>query len=68
MLPGNPVTATGWYEGAGWPNGFAPGDRRFIISFGPFNFAPGDTQEIVYATLIAKGNSNIESITALKNL
>ena len=67
-LSGDPVGGTGWYEGAGWPNGFAPGDRRFLMSFGPFNFAPTDTQEIIYATMIAQGSSNIESITALKNL
>ena len=67
-LSGDPVAGIGWYEGAGWPNGRLPGDRRLMTSFGPFSFAPGDTQEIVYATLMAQGSSNLGSVTALKNL
>ncbi|MBI2417258.1 MAG: hypothetical protein HYV28_05035, partial [Ignavibacteriales bacterium] len=50
MVPGDPVAKSGWYEGPmGWPGGFAPGDRRMLMSFGPRNFKPGDTMEFVYA-------------------
>ncbi len=69
LVSGDPVAGTGWYEGTtGWPGGPASGDRRLMMSFGPFNFAPGDTQVFSFATLLARGGSNLESITALKNL
>ena len=66
-LDGDPVTGIGWYEGDGWP-GFhpQPGDRRFYITSGPFNLAPGDTQEIGIAIFMAKGSTNIQSIAALR--
>ncbi len=65
-LSGDPLSETGWYEGNGWPNGPYPGDRRFLISSGPFNMAPGDTQEIGIAIFMAKGSDNIQSISALR--
>ncbi len=67
-LYGDPVSGTGWYEGAGWPAGQAPGDRRMLMSYGPFTFAPGQVQELVYAICIAQGTSNINSVTAMKQL
>jgi len=67
VLPGDPVSGTGWYEGDGWPNGLPPGDRRAILSSGPFNFAPGDTQEVAIGILISRGESNIQSVAELKN-
>ncbi len=66
-LAGDPVSATGWYEGDGWPGGPWPDDRRFSLSSGPFNIAPGDTQEVVIAFLIKRGTDNINSIAELKN-
>ncbi len=66
-LNGDPVTGAGWYEGAGWPGGFAPGDRRMLISSGTFDFAPGDTQEVVFGIIIARGTSNINSVQELKS-
>jgi hypothetical protein len=68
VLNGDPSTKTGWYEGEGWPGGPKPGDRYYIMGSGPFNFAPGDTQEIVIATAIAQGTDNINSVTVLKNI
>ncbi len=66
-LNGDPVTGAGWYEGDGWPGLHpSPGDRRFYITSGPFNMAPGDTQEIGIAIFIAKGSSNVQSIAALR--
>jgi hypothetical protein len=69
VLTGDPVTKTGWYEGpVGWPG--APfttgGDRRHLMSSGPFVMNPGDTQEVVVATIIARGSSNLKSIKELK--
>jgi len=68
VVPGDPVTATGWYEGLnGWPNGsYSPGDRRYLITSGPFNLAAEDTQEIGIAIFMAKGNDYLQSITSLR--
>lgn len=66
VVPGDPVTGTGWYEGPGWPGGKNPGDRRMLISTGPFDFAPGDTQEVVIAIIFARGTDNINSVAELK--
>jgi len=66
-LSGDPVGETGWYEGPGYPNGNRAGDRRYIMSSGPFDVAPGDTQEVVYAIFMARGSDNIQSVAELKN-
>lgn len=66
VLTGDPVGKTGWYEGAGWPGGFAGGDRRHLMSSGPFTMSPGDTQEVVVGTIIGRGSSNIKSVKELK--
>ncbi len=58
---GDPVTGTGWIMAGG-------SDRRFAQSFGPFNMQPGDTQSIIVAQVIAKGSSNLNSITELRSL
>lgn len=58
---GDPVTGSGWIM----PNG---GDRRFIQSFGPFYMNPNDTQSIIVAQIIARGSSNLNSITRLREL
>ncbi|RPI13604.1 MAG: T9SS C-terminal target domain-containing protein [Ignavibacteriae bacterium] len=46
------------------------GDRRIILSSGANNLKinPGDTQIIVAAQLIARGTSNLNSVTKLKQL
>jgi len=56
---GDPVTNTGWIQ-------TNPNDQRFLMSAGPFNMNPGDTQEIVIAQIIARGSSNINSIAVLR--
>ena len=56
---GNPDFGTGWNE-------VSNGDRRYLQSFGPYTINPGDTQSIVVAQLIARGNSNFNSITLLE--
>jgi len=66
VLPGDPVNGTGWYEGEGWPDGPLPGDRRVLMSTGPFDFAPGDTQEVVIGILMSGGENNILSVAELK--
>lgn len=79
---GNPETSQGWteYTGAiqncnGATTGtlvspVPPGDRRFVMNYGPDNFtvSPGDTQTIIIAQLIARGSSNLNSVSLLKTL
>jgi len=61
MFSGDPVTNQGWVQNAS-------ADQRFMASTGPVNMNPGDTQVIVVAQLIARGTSNLNSITRLREL
>ena len=63
-LSGDPVTAEGFVDGIIHP----PGDRRNGISSGPFNIAPGDTQEIVFAQIAAGAVDNINYLDAISYL
>ncbi|MBX7041612.1 MAG: hypothetical protein K1X85_01815 [Ignavibacteria bacterium] len=56
---GDPESSTGWTEQAG-------GDRRTIHSCGPVTMNPGDTQSIITAQIIARGNNNRNSVSILK--
>ncbi|MFH1197399.1 MAG: T9SS type A sorting domain-containing protein [bacterium] len=67
-LAGDPISKTGWYDGDGWPHGPAPYDRRLILNSGQFNLAPKDTQEVVYAIMMAQADSRINSLAKLKQL
>ncbi len=67
VFPGDPERRTGWLDGTRvGQTSLSPGDRRFLMSNGPFTLAPGDTQEIVFGVLIARGSSNLNSVTLLK--
>lgn len=57
---GNPETGTGWVS-------YEPDDYRMLLSTGPVTMQPGDTQVIVLAQVIAKGTSNVNSVTLLKS-
>jgi hypothetical protein len=59
-VSGDPVTNSGWIDENA-------GDRRMMISSGPFDMAPGDTQEVIVAILVAQGNSSINSISVLRS-
>ncbi|UCD37502.1 MAG: T9SS type A sorting domain-containing protein, partial [Fidelibacterota bacterium] len=43
-----------------------PGDRRLVMTTGPFVMALGDTQDVVLASLAGMGQDNISSVTVLK--
>ena len=67
-FPGDPVTGEAWSEvnnGTATPAN-APGDRRLLISTGPFNLEPGVPQDIVFGLVFAQGTSRFNSITALR--
>ncbi|MFQ5823096.1 MAG: FG-GAP-like repeat-containing protein, partial [bacterium] len=59
--PGDPETGTGWIDSVG-------ADKRIIVVSGPLTIAPGDSQEIVAAMLIAQGSSPANSVTRLKSI
>jgi hypothetical protein len=60
---GDPVTGQGWIDGQ--PQ-FSPGDRRFMISTGPFSMADGDTQEVILAHVGAQGEDRLSSVSLLR--
>ncbi|MFZ4589526.1 MAG: T9SS type A sorting domain-containing protein [Ignavibacteria bacterium] len=81
VYPGDPESGTGWteYKGSvqncGGLTGTTlttnpTGDRRFIFNSGALDFkvSPGDTQNIVLAQFVARGSSNLNSVTRLKSL
>jgi len=68
MFSGDPVQRGFWSEvntdgfgGRNWPS-----DRRFILSTGPFDLDPGDTQDIVVAIVWAQGKDYLDSVVELK--
>jgi len=66
VVPGDPVAGVGWYMGEGWPGGIDPDDMRHVMASGPITLAPGDSQEVVIAIIIAQGTDNLNSVTELK--
>jgi hypothetical protein len=56
---GDPVTKTGWLDAN-------PNDRRFLLTTGPFDMAPGDTQTVVGAIVIGQGTDRLSSISGLR--
>ncbi|MBN1633528.1 MAG: T9SS type A sorting domain-containing protein [Ignavibacteria bacterium] len=81
IYSGEPEFASGWteYKGCvfncGGPNGqilavVPPGDRRYLLNAGApdFKVFPGDTQTVVIGQMIARGSSNLNSVTKLKQL
>ncbi len=60
-LSGDPITGKGWVDGQLHP----PGDRRQGMASGPFTMAPGDTQEVVVAELVAGDFGNVDRLGAV---
>ena len=63
-LAGNPITGIGWVDGILHP----PGDRRQGLVVGPFTMAVRDTQEVVFAEIIAGGKPGVDRFVALQQL
>jgi hypothetical protein len=61
-LAGDPITRQGWVDGIV----STPGDRRFLMTAGPFTLARGDTQEVVVSTIVGRGSDRLSSIKVLK--
>ena len=65
-LSGDPNKGSGFLDGLGQTYSFAPGDRRILLTTGPFNLAPGDTQEIVIGTVAGIGSDRLSSVAVMK--
>lgn len=63
--PGNPQTQSGWTESG---SGNLPGDRRFIMSSGPFNFPPNTKIEWSYAIVFSQDTAVGNTITKFNTL
>ncbi len=61
---GDPVAQTGWLDGVALP----PADRRQGMASGPFNMAPGDTQEVVVAEIDAGAVPSVNYLQAVSLL
>ena len=59
IVSGDPVAGTGWLD-------TSPSDRRMLLCSGPFTMAPGDTQEIYIAIVLAQGANRLASISVLE--
>ena len=59
VRPGDPVTGLGWLDSF-------PGDRRMLLSSGPFTMAPGDTQTIVLAIIVGQGGNRLASVGEMR--
>ncbi|HIB04751.1 MAG TPA: hypothetical protein EYO18_03320 [Candidatus Marinimicrobia bacterium] len=62
-LSGNPVTSTGWIDGIELP----PGDRRTVMSSGPFSLSLGGSADIVVGLIGGVGHTYLSSVDILKH-
>ena len=63
---GDPLLRTGFIDGLGNDWSPLPGDRRILCNTGPFQLAPGETQEVVLALVCGLGADNLSSISVMK--
>ena len=64
---GNPVTGQGWIDGQSYGTlDNLAGDRRIILSSGPFSLAPNDTQEVYMSVVAGLGGDRLSSIAVMK--
>ncbi|MBN2416127.1 hypothetical protein JXO52_09805, partial [bacterium] len=61
-LAGDPITGSGWI----YTDLMSPMDVRFGNATGPFNLAPGDTQDIVLAIVCGMGSDHFTSIQVMR--
>lgn len=70
---GDPVRGTGWLpaDGLSLSDGShltrRPGDQRLLISSGPFTMAPGDTQQVTFAFVAARGATPQAAVSSLRD-
>ena len=64
VLSGDPIAREGWVDGLLQ----GPGDRRVGEASGPFVMAPGDTQEVVVAEIVAGAIPGVDRLSAISLL
>lgn len=70
---GDPVRGEGWLpeDGLAFSDAshmqWRPEDQRMLISAGPFDLAPGDTQQVTYAFVAARGATSAAAIHHLRD-
>lgn len=65
-LSGDPIKRTGFLDGLGQSYSVAPGDRRLLLSTGPFRMAPQEAQEIVIGLVCGMGSDRLSSVSVMK--
>ncbi|MEE9431282.1 MAG: T9SS type A sorting domain-containing protein [Melioribacteraceae bacterium] len=63
-LSGDPITHSGFIDGTLYP----PGDRRLGLGSGPFTMAVGDTQEVIFAEIVAGAKPHIDRLSSIEQL
>jgi len=61
FAPGNPLRNKGWIDDY-------PSDKRIMVSFGPFSFNPGDSQQVVLKIGAYAERDRLFSLSVLKHL
>ncbi|MEA1979562.1 MAG: hypothetical protein U9N54_01120 [candidate division Zixibacteria bacterium] len=56
---GDPVAGTGSLD-------TDPADRRFMVTTGPFDFAPGDSTEVLAAIIVGQGGDRLSSVAVMR--
>ncbi len=70
---GDPVSGTGWLpdDGVRLSDGrtyaLNPGDQRVLIAAGPIDMAPGDTQQVTFAFIAARGATPRSAVHKLRD-
>lgn len=68
MYSGDPTTNEFWsltnVDGRGTRS--AGGDRKFLMSTGPFDLNPGEMTELVFSVVWARGTDHLDSVRKLK--
>ena len=69
VFPGDPVEGRFWSEvnNDGSEHRNQPGERRILLSSGPFSMRPGQVHDVYFATVFAEGNDHLNSINVLRN-
>ncbi len=58
----NPISMAPWSE---ITENNLPGDRRFVLTSGPFKFRPGESIRYQYAVLVGHGGNHLQNINNL---
>jgi len=66
MYPGDPVTESFWSETNAGQELMPPGDRRMVMSTGPFRLEPGASETVLLALPYGRGTHNLDSVAEVQ--